>query len=66
LFGIVRIPGSAAEDRLLKRSIDGWHELAAKALLCLAAIHAPAALYHQLMREDGLSNRMRSERRRVS
>lgn len=58
LFGLVQIPGFAPEDRLLRRSINGWHELAANALLCVAAIHALAALYHQLVRGDGLLKRM--------
>lgn len=63
LFGIVQIPGFAVEDRALRRSINGWHELAANVLLCLAAIHAMAALYHQLVRGDGLLKRMWFARR---
>jgi len=66
LFGIVQIPGFAPEDRTLRRSINGWHELAANALLCLAAIHAVVALYHQLVRGDGLLKRMWFARRETS
>lgn len=58
LFGIVQIPGFAPEDRSLRRSINGWHELAANGLLILAAAHAVAALYHQFVRRDGLLRRM--------
>ena len=64
LFGVVQIPGFASEDRALRRSINGWHELAANALLCLAAIHAVAALYHQIVRRDGLLSRMWFARRK--
>lgn len=63
LFGLLQIPGLAPEDRALRRSINGWHELAANALICLAAIHALAALYHQLVRGDGLLRRMWFARR---
>jgi len=65
-FGIVQIPGFASDDRALRRSINGWHELAANALLCLAVIHAVAALYHQLVRGDGLLKRMWFARRNMS
>ena len=66
LFGIVQVPGFASDDRALRRSINGWHELAANALLCLAVIHAVAALYHQLVRGDGLLKRMWFARRNIS
>jgi cytochrome b561 len=65
LFGVVQIPGFAPNDRALRRSINGWHELAANALLCLAAVHAVAALYHQFVRRDGLLNRMWFTRRKL-
>ena len=29
LFGLVQIPAFAADDRTLRRSINGWHELSA-------------------------------------
>lgn len=63
LFGFVQIPAFAPDDRALRRSINGWHELAANALLGLAAFHALAALYHQFVRKDGLLNRMVAARR---
>lgn len=58
LFGLVQIPAFAPDDRALRRSINGWHELAANVLLGLAAIHALAALYHQFVRRDGVLRRM--------
>ena len=66
LFGLVQIPGFAPDDRALRRSINGWHELAANALLILAAVHALAALYHQFVRGDGLLRRMWFARRKAS
>lgn len=63
LFGLVQIPGFATDDRALRRSINGWHELAANSLLALAAVHMLAALFHQFVRRDGLLSRMSLERR---
>ena len=65
-FGIVQMPGFASDDRALRRSINGWHELAVNALLSLAVIHAVAALYHQLVRGDDLLKRMWFARRNMS
>ena len=65
LFGLLQIPGFAPEDRPLRRSINGWHELAANVLLSLAAGHALAALYHQFVRRDGALKRMWFARRRA-
>ncbi|MGO4403983.1 cytochrome b [Bosea sp. RAF48] len=58
LFGLVQIPSFAADDRALRRSINGWHELAANALICLAAFHAVAALWHHYAYKDGVLKRI--------
>lgn len=58
LFGLVQIPAFAADDRALRRSINGWHELAANGLICLAAIHAIAAMFHQFVSRNGQLKRM--------
>ncbi|BEV45854.1 cytochrome b [Rhodopseudomonas boonkerdii] len=62
-FGFVQVPAFAPDNRALRRSINGWHELAANVLLGLAAFHALAALYHQFVRKDGVLNRMIAPRR---
>ncbi|RYE31085.1 MAG: cytochrome b [Hyphomicrobiales bacterium] len=64
LFGLIQITGFAADDRALRRSINGWHELAANALLCLVAVHAAAALYHQFVGREPVLARMWWSRRR--
>lgn len=58
LFGLIQIPAFAADDRALRRSINGWHELAANGVIVLAAAHAAAALLHQFVMRDGLLRRM--------
>ena len=58
LFGLIQIPAYAAGDRALRRSINGWHELAANGLVVLAALHTFAALLHQFAMRDGLLRRM--------
>lgn len=63
LFGLIKIPAFAPDDRPLRRAINGWHELAANALLALAAAHAIAAVFHQLALKDGVLKRMWFARR---
>lgn len=58
LFGLVQIPAFAADDRALRRSINGWHELAANGLVLLALAHAGAALFHQFVLKDGALSRI--------
>jgi len=41
------------------------HELAANVLLCVAAVHALAALHHRLARGDGLLKRIRFATRKA-
>jgi len=42
----------------VRRSINGWHELAANLILLVAFLHAVAALVHQYAWRDRLLNRM--------
>lgn len=58
LFGLVQIPAFTADDRALRRSINGWHELAANCLVAVALAHAGAALFHQFVLKDGALSRM--------
>lgn len=58
LFGLVNIPKFDAGDSTLPRAINGWHSLAANALLVLAGLHAAAALMHATLWRDGVLSRM--------
>lgn len=46
LFGLTEIASPWAADRALARSVKEIHEVAANALVILAALHAAAALVH--------------------
>lgn len=60
--GLLTIPSLAPDDRALRRTVNGWHELAANATLVLAAIHAAAALVHQYVLRDNVMRRMTIDR----
>ncbi|CAN7675303.1 cytochrome b [Bosea sp. LjRoot9] len=58
-FGLFAIPPFAPPvDRALSRPVREIHEWAAYALIGLAAVHALAALWHHLVRKDGVLRRM--------
>jgi cytochrome b561 len=58
LFNVVSIPSFAAGDTALRRSIGGWHEWAANAVLIVAGLHAAAALFHHFVLRDATLRRM--------
>jgi cytochrome b561 len=58
-FGLFSIASPFAENRAIARPLKEIHELAAYALIGLAALHAAAALWHQYVWKDGLLDRMR-------
>ena len=62
LFGLVKLPAFGlfeAEERhaVVERFID-YHSFAATLLLCLAGLHAGAALIHHFLLKDGVLRRM--------
>ena len=57
LFGLVRIP-ALSQDRDLRSTVNGWHELAANTIVILAAVHAAAALVYHYLWRDGVLRRM--------
>ena len=59
VFGLWSVPQFGSGDAATRRSINGWHELAANALIVVAAIHALAALGHHYVWRDHLLDRMR-------
>ena len=58
IFGLFRVPAMDVE-RELRRTVQGYHELAANVLLGLALLHAMAAVWHQRIKKDNVMRRMR-------
>lgn len=58
LFGLFSIPAFDPGNTALRRTVGGWHELAANAVLIVAGVHAAAALFHHLILRDATLNRM--------
>ncbi len=58
LFNLASIPSFAPGDTALRRSIGGWHEWAANAVLIVAGLHAAAALFHHFVLRDATLRRM--------
>lgn len=59
VFGVWAVPQFGSGDRATRRAINGWHELAANAILAVSLAHAAAALVHQYVWRDQLMERMR-------
>lgn len=57
-FGLFQIPAFLSRQPEIFRPLTDIHELAAYALVALAAGHIAAALYHQWYLRDGLVSRM--------
>ena len=58
LFGLWDVPRFGSNDKATKHSLTEWHGLIANALLCVALLHASAALVHQYVWRDRLLDRM--------
>lgn len=59
VFGLWSVPQFGTGDSATRHSINEWHELAANALMFVAAVHAVAALGHHYVWRDRLLDRMR-------
>jgi cytochrome b561 len=64
IFGLVRLPAIAAGDQDASHTTFEWHAWAAYALIALVALHVAAALFHRLVRKDGVLARMLPPRSR--
>lgn len=53
-FGLFVVPALVGRNRALARACFGWHETLATALLLLIGLHVAAALYHHMVRRDGV------------
>jgi cytochrome b561 len=58
LFGLWHVPQFGTGDAATRRSINGWHELAANLTISVGLLHAGAGLVHQYIWRDRLLNRM--------
>ena len=56
-FGI-KLPALALQDDAKARQVFHWHKLAAYALIVVVGMHVGAALFHYLIRRDGVLRRM--------
>ena len=60
VFGVWSVPQFGSDDAATRHSINEWHELAANALMVIAAIHGLATLGHHYVWRARLLDRMRS------
>lgn len=57
-FGLVDVPGLIAADEDLADGLESLHYWLGRAILAVVGVHVAAALYHHLIRRDGLISRM--------
>lgn len=58
VFGLFRLPGLVAPNQPASSTVFFLHKIGAFALVGLAAVHIVAALYHYIVRKDGVLRRM--------
>jgi cytochrome b561 len=58
LFGILTIDVGIPHDRLLARSVRGYHDLGQYVVYGVIGMHIAAALYHRFVVRDDIFNRM--------
>jgi cytochrome b561 len=54
LFGLFRLPALVQDDPDLAATLSDWHVWAAWAMLGMVTAHVAAALWHHLLRRDGV------------
>jgi len=57
-FGLFRVPQFTTENRANAQFYEDWHIYMAYVLIALVVIHILAALYHRVVRKDGVVTRM--------
>jgi cytochrome b561 len=65
LLGLIPLPRLLAPDQAAAETIGGVHKVVAALLLALIATHVSGALYHALVKRDGVIWRMVPGRTRV-
>ena len=58
LFGLIPLPALIAKDKSTAEAVGGVHGLLAWALLALVFLHVAGALYHAVVKRDGVVGRM--------
>lgn len=58
VFGIFSIPGLVVQNTDAAAQIFQWHKYGAILILLLAGVHIAAALFHYVVRKDGVLSRM--------
>ena len=58
IFGLFNLPSLAAKNEAMSEQVFLWHYRAAMLLVLMIAAHIGAALYHHLIRGDGVLRRM--------
>lgn len=63
IFGLFTVPKFDPANKPLRETVEELHEVAANAVIVLAAVHAGAALVHHYLWKDQVLRRMLPERR---
>ncbi len=58
LLGLIPLPALVAKDKALAEAVGSVHAAVALTLLALIALHVAGALYHALVKQDGVIRRM--------
>jgi cytochrome b561 len=58
IFGLFKLPGLVTPNQPASSTIFFLHKIAAFVLVALAALHVGAALFHYVVRKDGVLRRM--------
>ena len=58
IFGLFKLPGLVAPNQPAASTVFFLHKIGAFALVALVALHIAAALFHYLVRKDGVLRRM--------
>ena len=58
MFGLLRLPPIVNPDRSLHPTLGSWHSIAAWTLAGLVALHVLVAVWHSIVRKDGVMQRM--------
>jgi len=58
LFFVIELPAIIGRDQVLSKIAISAHEIVANLMLFVVAVHAAAALFHHLVRRDGVMNAM--------
>ena len=58
IFGLFSLPGIVAQNQDAAARVLYWHWVGAVAIVLLVGMHVGAALFHYLIRKDGVLQRM--------